>query len=73
MAAPYVDVAELALYSFFGFFLALVFYLRREDRREGYPLEDDISGRVDSDNPAVVHAIGCAALVAGRLAPSAAA
>ena len=26
MAAPYVDVAELALYSFFGFFLALVFY-----------------------------------------------
>ena len=54
MAAPYVDVAELALYSFFGFFLALVFYLRREDRREGYPLEDDISGRVDSDNSALL-------------------
>lgn len=47
MPAPFVDVAELALYSFFGFFLALVFWLRREDRREGYPLEDDLSGRLE--------------------------
>jgi photosynthetic reaction center H subunit len=39
------DVAELALYAFFLFFLGLVFYLRREDKREGYPLESDRSDR----------------------------
>ena len=37
------DVAELALYAFFLFFAGLVFYLRREDKREGYPLESDRS------------------------------
>ncbi len=47
--APHVDVAALALYTFFGFFLVLVFWLRREDRREGYPLEDDITGRPEPD------------------------
>lgn len=44
-----LDVAELAFYLFFGFFLCLVWYLNRESRREGYPLEDDISGKVGSD------------------------
>jgi photosynthetic reaction center H subunit len=39
------DVAELAFYVFVLFFLALVFYLRREDKREGYPLESDRSDR----------------------------
>lgn len=43
-----LDVAELVFYLFVLFFIALIFYLRREDRREGYPLEDAISGRVDS-------------------------
>ena len=47
--APFVDVAALALYSFFGFFLALVIWLRREDRREGYPLGDDLTGRLEPD------------------------
>jgi photosynthetic reaction center H subunit len=41
------DVVELCLYAFFFFFAGLVFYLRREDRREGYPLEDDVSGRLE--------------------------
>jgi photosynthetic reaction center H subunit len=41
------DVAELVLVLFFVFFLGLVFYLRREDRREGYPLEDDLTGRLE--------------------------
>ncbi|QMW23980.1 photosynthetic reaction center subunit H [Sandaracinobacteroides saxicola] len=41
-----LDVAELTVYAFFAFFLGLVIYLRREDRREGYPLEDDLSGRL---------------------------
>lgn len=37
----YIDVAQLTLYAFWIFFLGLVLYLRREDRREGYPLEAD--------------------------------
>lgn len=34
----YVDVAQISLYVFWAFFAGLVFYLRREDKREGYPL-----------------------------------
>lgn len=40
------DVAELAFLLFFGFFIALVFYLNRESRREGYPLEDAETGKI---------------------------
>lgn len=42
-----LDVAELVFYAFVIFFIALVFYLRREDRREGYPLEHVVTGKVD--------------------------
>ncbi|HZF77534.1 MAG TPA: photosynthetic reaction center subunit H [Acetobacteraceae bacterium] len=35
------DVAELVTYAFFLFFALLVYYLRREDKREGYPLDSD--------------------------------
>jgi photosynthetic reaction center H subunit len=35
------DIAFISLILFFMFFLGLVIYLRREDRREGYPLEED--------------------------------
>ena len=42
----YIDVAQLVLYAFWIFFAGLIFYLRREDKREGYPLESDRSGRV---------------------------
>jgi len=41
----YMDVAQVVLYAFWIFFASLVFYLRREDRREGYPLENDPTGR----------------------------
>jgi photosynthetic reaction center H subunit len=34
----YIDVAQVTLYLFWVFFAGLIFYLRREDRREGYPL-----------------------------------
>ena len=34
-----IDGAVVALYAFWFFFIGLVLYLRREDRREGYPLE----------------------------------
>ena len=43
-----IDVALRVFYAFVLFFIALVFYLRREDRREGYPLEDEVTGRVDT-------------------------
>jgi photosynthetic reaction center H subunit len=42
----YIDVAQVVLYAFWVFFAGLIFYLRREDKREGYPLESDRSGRV---------------------------
>jgi photosynthetic reaction center H subunit len=41
----YIDVAQLVLYGFWIFFIGLVIYLRREDKREGYPLESDRSAR----------------------------
>ena len=41
-----IDVAQVVLYAFFVFFAALIFYLRREDRREGYPLESEAMGRM---------------------------
>jgi photosynthetic reaction center H subunit len=44
-----LDVAELVFYLFFGFFLCLVWYLNRESRREGYPLEHDLTGQVGND------------------------
>lgn len=44
----HIDVALLVFDAFVLFFIGLVFYLRREDRREGYPLEDEMSGRVET-------------------------
>ena len=41
----YMDVAQVVLYAFFIFFFGLIYYLRREDRREGYPLENEAAGR----------------------------
>jgi len=40
----HIDVAQVVLYAFWIFFFGLIFYLRREDRREGYPLESDTAG-----------------------------
>lgn len=40
----YIDVAQIALYVFWLFFAGLVFYLRREDKREGYPLVTERAG-----------------------------
>jgi photosynthetic reaction center H subunit len=37
----YIDVAQVVLYVFWVFFFGLIFYLRREDKREGYPLVYD--------------------------------
>lgn len=43
-----LDVTQLVFYAFVLFFITLIFYLRREDRREGYPLEDEATGRVET-------------------------
>lgn len=42
----YFDLAQVALYAFWIFFFGLVYYLRREDKREGYPLMTDRPGVV---------------------------
>lgn len=45
-----LDIAELTFFAFFLFFLGLVWFLRGEDRREGYPTEDDLTGIDGSNN-----------------------
>jgi photosynthetic reaction center H subunit len=42
----YLDVAQIVLYAFWIFFAGLIIYLRREDKREGYPLESDRSDSI---------------------------
>ena len=39
----YIDIAQIVLYGFWIFFAGLIIYLRKEDKREGYPLESDRS------------------------------
>jgi len=46
----YIDVAQVVLYAFWIFFAGLIFYLRREDRREGYPLESEVTGKADESS-----------------------
>ena len=41
----YIDVAQIALYGFWIFFAGLIFYLRRQDKREGYPLVTERTGQ----------------------------
>lgn len=43
----YVDLAQVSLYAFWAFFAGLILYLRREDKREGYPLVSEILGHTD--------------------------
>jgi photosynthetic reaction center H subunit len=41
-----IDLAEILFTLFWLFFIGLIIFLRREDKREGYPLESDRSGSV---------------------------
>ena len=43
-SGAYLDVAQVTLYVFWIFFACLIFYLRKEDKREGYPLESTAMG-----------------------------
>ena len=39
----YFDVAQITLYLFWGLLAAVIYYLHRENKREGYPLVSDRS------------------------------
>jgi photosynthetic reaction center H subunit len=41
MITRYIDLAQVVLYAFWIFFFGLIYWLRKEDKREGYPLESD--------------------------------
>jgi len=41
----YLDVAQVVLYMFWMFFAGLIYYLHRENKREGYPLDSDRTDR----------------------------
>ena len=40
----YADVAQLVLYAFWIFFAGLIYYLVRENHREGYPMQTEAGG-----------------------------
>ncbi|MEM1415327.1 MAG: photosynthetic reaction center subunit H [Myxococcota bacterium] len=46
MITEHIDFALVVLYLFWAFFFWLIYTIRREDRREGYPLEADSPRRV---------------------------
>jgi photosynthetic reaction center H subunit len=51
MLTSSIDVAQVVLYAFWVFFFGLIYWLRLEDRREGYPLESsDTPQRVGKTN-----------------------
>lgn len=54
MLTESIDVAQVVLYAFWAFFFGLIFWLRREDRREGYPLETDAGGLLGAVNPVLI-------------------
>ena len=43
-----IDLVDVCLWAITKFFFGLIFYLRREDRREGYPLESDTTGKQEA-------------------------
>ena len=49
----YFDAAQVTLYAFWIFFAGLVYYLRTEDKREGYPLVTETPGVTKEGFPPV--------------------
>ena len=39
----YIDAAQIVLYVFWVFFAFLVLHLHQESKREGYPLQNDLT------------------------------
>jgi photosynthetic reaction center H subunit len=52
----YFDVAQISLWAFWIFFAGLIFHIRREDKREGFPLVSDLPGRVGLEEGALMPA-----------------
>jgi photosynthetic reaction center H subunit len=50
----YVDWAQIALYLFWIFFAGLVYYLQRESKREGFPLQHNMPGGRSGTSPGLV-------------------
>ncbi len=46
MITEHIDFAQVVLYLFWAFFIGLIYWIRKEDRREGYPLEADSPRRI---------------------------
>ena len=42
----YIDLGQIAIWAFWFFFAGLIIYLRKEDKREGYPLESERSPHI---------------------------
>ncbi len=45
------DLASLAIWMFYGFFAVLIYYIQRENMREGYPLEADDGTPASNQGP----------------------
>lgn len=48
--SEHIDLTLILLYAFWIFFFGLILYLQRESRREGYPLEVEVTGKVHGDS-----------------------
>lgn len=53
MEANYIDLPTILIWTFWLAFAALIIYLRREDKREGYPLDSDRQGVTVQGFPAM--------------------
>lgn len=53
MEANYIDLPTILIYLFWIGFALLIVYLRREDKRVGYPLESDREGVAVQGYPAI--------------------
>ena len=49
-----IDVAQVVLYVFWVFFAGLIYYLQRESKREGFPLESDLPSGERIASPGLV-------------------
>ena len=45
------DLASLAIWLFWAFFALLIFYIQRENMREGYPMENDDGTEAANQGP----------------------
>jgi photosynthetic reaction center H subunit len=50
----YIDVAQIVLYMFWIFFAGLIYYLQRESKREGFPLENHLPNGRSFTSPGLI-------------------